>query len=303
MSWKALNWATSQPLKSSRKAVLKSLANFANDEWHAWPSRMLLAEDAGVSERTLRRALSDLIEGGFIALADENHPSKGFILTPDSENKTGQFDRKTGQNDQKKPANLTARPANLSTKPANLTAPIDNHQNHQEPERGARGREPMASTPPVETDDGLPPSHRLKAEISQRYMPLAAKCERIAGDPPGVKYPGSGKIGFVRQWLCDAVNAGLSLDEAERVIIGAVTRVSSRMDEGKSLNYFCSPVAEDIAKFVSGRRMDELRAAVPSGGMTEDEMTAYRAYAARCRVDKTERMSPADWMEARNVAA
>lgn len=303
MSWKALNWATSQPLKSSRKAVLKSLANFANEEWHAWPSRMLLAEDAGVSERTLRRVLSELIEGGFIALADENHPSKGFVLTPDAADKTGQFDLKTGQNDRKKPANLTARPANLSTKPANLTAPIDNHQNHQEPKGVARAREPVAPTPPIETNDDLPPSHRLKAEINSRYMPLVVKCERIAGDPPGVKYPGSSKIGFVRQWLCDAVNVGLSLDEAERVIVGAVTRVSNRLGEGKSLNYFNNPVAEDIARYVADRKLDALRSSVPSGEMTEDQQRAFVAYCAQCRVDGTKRLSAAEWMEARSVAA
>ncbi|NHN93777.1 hypothetical protein [Acetobacter sicerae] len=163
---------------------------------------------------------------------------------------------------------------------------------------------------PIETDDDLPPSHRLKAEINSRYMPLAVKCERIAGDPPGVKYPGSSKIGFVRQWLCDAVNVGLSLDEAERVIVGAVTRVSNRLGEGKSLNYFNNPVAEDIARFVADRKMNALRASAPgdkgcgSRGMTDSlpgvvtrlrDENEYLAYAKACQMTGRERLGLEEW--------
>lgn len=66
MSVKALTWAFEQKLKPTQKIVLLALADHANDSGECWPGINKLCEKAGVSRSTLKRALEELEENGFI---------------------------------------------------------------------------------------------------------------------------------------------------------------------------------------------------------------------------------------------
>ena len=68
MSWKASAWAKEQRLGSpAAKSILQCLADYADaDSAECWPSQPKLAEDAEVSERTVREWLQRLEEWGLI---------------------------------------------------------------------------------------------------------------------------------------------------------------------------------------------------------------------------------------------
>lgn len=61
MSILALAWAKRQRTGSAtRKLVLLTLADYADDTGMAWPSQQTLAEDTELNVRSIRRALIDL---------------------------------------------------------------------------------------------------------------------------------------------------------------------------------------------------------------------------------------------------
>lgn len=63
MSMTALRWARGvRGITSTQKLVLLLLADTANDYGDAWPSALALADDSGLSDRTVRTAL-DALEG------------------------------------------------------------------------------------------------------------------------------------------------------------------------------------------------------------------------------------------------
>lgn len=66
MSVKVMNWVFSESRsRKSARMLLLSIADRANDEgMDAWPSQTTLAAKAGVSERTVRRLLDDLVALG-----------------------------------------------------------------------------------------------------------------------------------------------------------------------------------------------------------------------------------------------
>jgi DNA-binding transcriptional ArsR family regulator len=105
MSFQMMAWAVAQTTGSpTRKAVLLALANRVNhDTGRCFPSIERLVEETELSDRTVRRALDDLEEAGFIERTRQRHPDGNFggyeyrLLT------SGQSDRSppdtvTGQN-------------------------------------------------------------------------------------------------------------------------------------------------------------------------------------------------------------
>lgn len=66
MSYQAINWAYEVALRQTPKAVLVALANFADESNECFPGQERLAKMAGVSVRTVSRALKDLEELGLI---------------------------------------------------------------------------------------------------------------------------------------------------------------------------------------------------------------------------------------------
>ena len=77
MSVKAMSWAFEQTLKGNQKSVLLSLANFADDKGFCWPSHATIAQQAGCSTATVKRALVQLEERGYIAHEHRSRPGRG----------------------------------------------------------------------------------------------------------------------------------------------------------------------------------------------------------------------------------
>lgn len=65
--------------RASARAVLNVLANYANDDGVAWPSRATLANDAGMSERNVIRCLQALCEQGRLNLEENGIGGRGRI--------------------------------------------------------------------------------------------------------------------------------------------------------------------------------------------------------------------------------
>jgi hypothetical protein len=63
----------------SQKLVLLALSLRAGYDGQAWPSVPCLCADTGLSNRTVRRALKALAEGGYIAVHHE--PGRGLQMT------------------------------------------------------------------------------------------------------------------------------------------------------------------------------------------------------------------------------
>ena len=66
MSNRALSWAFSTPLPTSPKFVLVVLADLADESHSCYPGARHIASAIGGSVRTVRRALVDLEEAGYI---------------------------------------------------------------------------------------------------------------------------------------------------------------------------------------------------------------------------------------------
>lgn len=62
-----MKWAIEQKTGSpSRKVVLWSIANYANQHWAAWPGLALIAEESEQSIHSVQRAISDLANLGLV---------------------------------------------------------------------------------------------------------------------------------------------------------------------------------------------------------------------------------------------
>ena len=67
MSVQAITWALDYAAGGvAEKAILLVLANYANEYGISWPSRMTLADQTALGERTVRRVLADMEGRGVI---------------------------------------------------------------------------------------------------------------------------------------------------------------------------------------------------------------------------------------------
>jgi len=71
-----MNWAWHQALKPVPKLVLMALDDAADDQGICWPSVATLASKVGVSTRTVRRVMQELISGKLLA-AEQRYRSDG----------------------------------------------------------------------------------------------------------------------------------------------------------------------------------------------------------------------------------
>ena len=106
------------------------------------------------------------------------------------------------------------------------------------------------------------------AQIDTAYRRIGPKAFEAAGFDPARSMVNHG---VVRQWSADALRAGFTADEAERLILGVVTSVTERQ-AGKGgaighLGYFSKAVAEAIA-----------RRDLPEAPLSEAEIEADRAF-------------------------
>jgi len=82
MSIEALNWALNYKLdKPALKAVLIGIANHANPQGEAWPSKQRLALYTGYSERQVQRAIQELEALDLIVVRERNGLTNVFVIT------------------------------------------------------------------------------------------------------------------------------------------------------------------------------------------------------------------------------
>ena len=73
MSNRALTWAFGQPgISPGEKLVLLALADYADDDNHAWPRQATLVEKTNFSETSVRKHLASLTARGLIARRHRN---------------------------------------------------------------------------------------------------------------------------------------------------------------------------------------------------------------------------------------
>lgn len=86
MSLQAITWAMKQQTGgATRKLVLLLLADFHNDKTSRCdPSITLMAQRAECSERTIRYALKQLVEAGFISRQQRSGTSTQYVLAMDT---------------------------------------------------------------------------------------------------------------------------------------------------------------------------------------------------------------------------
>ena len=81
MSIEALNWALDDKLdKPALKAVLIGIANHANPQGEAWPSKQRLALYTGYSERQVQRAIQELEALDLLEVIERNGRSNLFLM-------------------------------------------------------------------------------------------------------------------------------------------------------------------------------------------------------------------------------
>lgn len=77
MSNRALGWAFNTALPTTPKFVLVTLADLADEADSCFPSQGYIARVVGATDRTVRRALSDLERLGYIA-RERRYKSNGY---------------------------------------------------------------------------------------------------------------------------------------------------------------------------------------------------------------------------------
>jgi hypothetical protein len=113
MSISALNWAFGvRDVAVSQKVVLIALANFSDEAGYSFPAINTIAKMSCLSDRSVRRALADLVETGFLKI---DHRFRG----DGSQSSSGYFLQVTP------PVNLTPPPDTLSVPPVTGDTPYN----------------------------------------------------------------------------------------------------------------------------------------------------------------------------------
>lgn len=78
MSFQAMAWAVKQKTATPvEKLLLLMLANYADEDGHAWPSKQRLADDCCMNKATVCRNLASLQAQGLIEVTERYHPERG----------------------------------------------------------------------------------------------------------------------------------------------------------------------------------------------------------------------------------
>lgn len=75
MSIEVMNWAWKLRLTATQKIVMVALADRANDDWECWPGQQSLAEKCSLSERGVRKVLSEIEAMGYLKI-ESRHDGK-----------------------------------------------------------------------------------------------------------------------------------------------------------------------------------------------------------------------------------
>jgi DNA-binding transcriptional regulator YhcF (GntR family) len=121
-------------LPPTAKAVLISMADFANEAGECWPSVATIAERTCLVSRSVIRAIKDLEAYGVVRAARSNGRHTSYLITPDQYAKpvteSHQCHKDTSDTESVTPDTESPPPCHK------VTAPLtQSHTNHQEPTR------------------------------------------------------------------------------------------------------------------------------------------------------------------------
>ena len=128
MSVFAIAWAKAQRTGSpTRKLVLQAIADYADDRGICWPSQRTLARETELSVRSIRRALDDLEDAGFIC-------RKGRSPTPSGTRRTDVIALQMAPGDNlsagDQPGDTVSKTRGLSVLSQGSQCPPIRHKNH-----------------------------------------------------------------------------------------------------------------------------------------------------------------------------
>lgn len=182
------------PLKlpPTAKAVLISMADFANEAGECWPSVSTIAERTCLVSRSVIRAIKELEAFGVVRAARSNGRHTSYLITPDqySEPVTQSHQCQKDTSDPESSTSDTESPDQCHK----VTAPLtQSHTNHQEPSRTIKE--------PSEVDELL---KDIDPELLRDFRKLRTK-QKAPITVTAIK-------GFIRE----AAIAGYTLEEAIR---------------------------------------------------------------------------------------
>lgn len=186
----ALCWPLQLP--PTAKAVLISMADFANEAGECWPSVSTIAERTCLVSRSVIRAIKELEAFGVVRAARSNGRHTSYLITPDQYAKpvTESHQCHTDTSDAESATSDTESPDPCHK----VTAPLtQSHTNHQEPSRTLKE--------PSEVDELL---KDIDPELLRDFRKLRAK----------QKAPIT--VTAIRGFIREAGIAGYTLEQAIR---------------------------------------------------------------------------------------
>jgi hypothetical protein len=158
MSIRAMNWAWSIPLRSSRKVVLLALADIADDQGVCWPRQQLLARKSNTTERTLRRVLAWLASHALVSIEPQ--------YRKDGSRSSNRYRLSLGTPPDTLSGGGVTRVRGSGQRCPEVGSPASGHRTTKEPPN-----EP--SPPPPQTTSPTPSTHRGGGELifSSRLTP------------------------------------------------------------------------------------------------------------------------------------
>jgi hypothetical protein len=82
MSIKVMTVAWEIPLPHADKLLLIALADQANDEGWCWPSVATLGRKCGMEDRSIRRVIVRLVQGGHVSVQARAGTSNNYLIHP-----------------------------------------------------------------------------------------------------------------------------------------------------------------------------------------------------------------------------
>lgn len=172
MSFQAMAWAVGQKLPMKEKFVLLMLANRTNhDTGRCDPSHRRIAEDCGMSPATVKRAIKELVAGGYLSV--ENRVKNG-------EKQPNQYKLHLD------------RVGSHSTYPLQEASEVGSHSTKvgsDRPNLGSEGTEGVGSQGAIKQESS---KQEVKQEENLKSLPAAASAAGgvvIPFEPPRVEIP------------------------------------------------------------------------------------------------------------------
>lgn len=141
MSVRAMHWVWTRSRSGpTERLVLLAIADAANDRDEAWPSMAALVEKTGLSERTVQRCVSTLVNLGELSKAvggGRGKTTKYRLLTMSDEPETPTEKPRNPDPRQENPVSESVNPVSLSENP--VTVSPGTIKNRQEPKKTPTG--------------------------------------------------------------------------------------------------------------------------------------------------------------------